>query len=508
MGIDDEFSIGRRVASGAVFMVLLRLAFRGIGLISTLILVRLLAPSDFGLVGIAIVAYSVLEMLSELSFKVALVRMKSPLRMHYDTAWTLGVLRGFAIAASLIAAAPFLASFIRDARTEALIYALAALPVIQGFENVRLTELQRNIQFDRLFWYQLAGKVAGFAVVVPAAYFLRSYWALFWGIAAARFVLLPLGYAMRPYRPRFCLAGWSELFDFSKWLLITNVLWAIDANAMSFLIGRIAGSAAIGTYQVANQIALLPASEIAAPIREPMYSGYARVLDDPAALRKQFLDGLGVMVAVTAPMAFGIAVIAEPLTSLFLGANWAAAAPLIQFCAFYGFFDAVGHFTHNLYLALHRQRAFVALLFWTLVVRILLIVSAGYVWGVNGAALTLAVSAAFNMVVWNAWIAPAIGVSTLDFVRCTWRTFFAGVIMMAATAWLLAQWPAPSDTTTGYLRLAAACIWGTGVQVLVQYGLWHLAGRPDGAEAYLVRVVRSGLLQLLPPSRRGPSIWP
>ena len=82
MRSEGEFSVARRVASGAAFMVLLRLTFRTIGLISTLILVRVLAPSDFGLVAIAMVAYSVLDMLSELSFKVALIRMKSPQRVH------------------------------------------------------------------------------------------------------------------------------------------------------------------------------------------------------------------------------------------------------------------------------------------------------------------------------------------------------------------------------------------------------------------------------------------
>ena len=245
------------------------------------------------------------------------------------------MLRGVFIAGLLIATAPVAANFIRDARVEDLTYALAGLAAVHGLENVRLTEFYRNIQFERLFWYQLTGKFAGFVVVVSAAFLLQSYWALFWGMAASRLVLIITGYIILPYRPRVSFGGWTDLFDFSKWLLITNVLWAIDANAMTFLLGRIGGSAAAGTYQVANSIALLPASEVAAPIREPMYSGYARVLDNLPQLRKQFLDGLGLMVAVVGPMAFGISVVATPLTSLFLGADWLAAAPLIQFCAFY-----------------------------------------------------------------------------------------------------------------------------------------------------------------------------
>src|SRR4051812_20842984 len=103
-------SVRRRVAIGAALMVAMRVAFRGIGLASTLILVRLLSPEDFGLVGFVTIAYSVLEQLSDFSSSVALIRMKSPERRHYDTAWTLGVFRGLLSGVLFAFAAPFLAA--------------------------------------------------------------------------------------------------------------------------------------------------------------------------------------------------------------------------------------------------------------------------------------------------------------------------------------------------------------------------------------------------------------
>jgi hypothetical protein len=150
---------------------------------------------------------------------------------------------------------------------------------------------------------------------------------------------------------------------------------------------------------------------------------------------------------------------------------------------------------------LHRQKLFVALLAATLVIRIPAIVIAGYAWGMNAAVFALACSAAFNMVLWNACIAPSIGVSLGDFARCTWRTFAASAAMMLATAWLLAEWAPPLDIGASSVRLAVACLWGAAVQIAVQYGLWHFTGRPEGAEAQLLQITRSGLLQLLAPSR-------
>ena len=82
-------------------MVALRVAFRAISVVSQLILVRLLSPTDFGLVASASVIYGMLGMLSELSTSLALMQMPNPTRQDYDTAWTLGVLRGVVISVLL-----------------------------------------------------------------------------------------------------------------------------------------------------------------------------------------------------------------------------------------------------------------------------------------------------------------------------------------------------------------------------------------------------------------------
>src|SRR5215469_4454033 len=111
-----DHSLGKRVAKGAAWMVLKRLAFKGIGLISTLILVRLLAPEAFGLAAIASTAYDALNAISDLSFSLALVKMKTPTRAQYDSAWTLTVLRGFAIGAVMFVTAPWVAAAMRDPR--------------------------------------------------------------------------------------------------------------------------------------------------------------------------------------------------------------------------------------------------------------------------------------------------------------------------------------------------------------------------------------------------------
>jgi O-antigen/teichoic acid export membrane protein len=487
---EDAFqSVRRGVAAGALFMVLLRFSFRLIGLVNTFILVRLLLPSDFGLVGLVTAAYSILDLLSQMSLQMVIIRMPAPTRDDYDTAWTLGLLRGALIAGMLLAAAPFLATYIHEPRVIQLCYVLAAVSIVQGFENIKLVDLQRELRYQQIFTYQVVGKIAGVLTTIPLAFYLHNYWALISGIAAMRLTMIVMGYVMRPYRPRICFASWHELFHFSKWLMVGNALWVVDANAMTFLIGRIAGTAEIGMYQVGYQIGALPASEIAAPIRDPLYAGSARLLGDMNALRKYFFDNLELMVAVITPLSIGICLMAAPIASIFLGVKWLSTIPLIQYCALYALFDAIGHYPAGVYIVLNKQREYYGLLVILLLVRVPAIIYGGLQSGPQGALIAVTATAILGMVMWNACVPRVLGARPADFLNATWRTVLATSVMAVAVIFAIAAYPVPSAGALQFLRFVVICFLGAAVHLATQFGAWAICGFPDGAERHALRIL-------------------
>src|SRR5689334_2836021 len=129
-------SVTRRMAKGAAWMVLMRLSVRATGFVSILVLARLLTPGDFGLVAMASSMLGLLECLSEFSFDMALIRDRTADRSHYDTTWTLAIIRGLGIASVLAAGASWAAAFYQDPRLEAVLYIVAFASAISGFENV------------------------------------------------------------------------------------------------------------------------------------------------------------------------------------------------------------------------------------------------------------------------------------------------------------------------------------------------------------------------------------
>jgi PST family polysaccharide transporter len=330
-----------------------------------------------------------------------------------------------------------------------------------------------------------------------AAFLLRNYWALVLGTAAQRILVLPLGYAMRPFRPRFDLSEWKMFFHFSKWLMVTNTLWVVDSSVIMFVLGRIVGANGIGLYQIANQVGSLPASEIGAPIRDPAAAGYARVCESPDLMRQSYLENLGLLVAVVMPLSVGIAIMAEPVTHIFLGAKWAAAAPLVAYCAFFALFDAIAHFPGALYIILDRQKSLCVVLAATLVIRVPTVIFAAHLGGILGAMAALTASAFLNMFIWHRFVPAMVELNVGGVMRATWRTVLSSGVMALAVTFLMRAFP-ESATVPAILRFFAIALTGGVLMILVQFALWQASGRPPAAESMALGLVTKLLRRLRP----------
>lgn len=497
MTADPSPGYTRQLAVSAAFMVALRFAFRAIGLISTLILVRFLGPAEFGTVGLAMVTFAILDSLSDMSFEKALIRMPNPQQAHLNTAWTLNIVRGCLMALVLVAAGPLLADFIEEPNVEPICYAIAIIAIGQGFQNIGMVNYQRDFRFGQIFKFQLAAKLVGFTVTITAAFLLHNFWALVIGTAAAKLVLVPLSYLMHPYRPRFSLAVWRDMFSFSKWLLALNVQLMIENYSMVLVLGRIGGPTGIGLFQVANEIGTLPASEVAAPIRQPLYVSYTRHLDDMRGFRHQYISGFALTLTLLIPACIGLMLMSDPVTTLFLGSKWTDAQPILALCAILAIFEAASHCTNDVFIALHRQARFAKLYTVCLIVRVSSIIAGAY-WGdIEGAVIGLLVSTAFNMVFLNFYVAGMIGLAFGDYVRAVWRSFSAAAVMTACVLWLNGVWPNTADTLDSLVRLFTISGIGAIVHVSCLFILWRTVGMPSGPEAHILKGARKFLEKFL-----------
>lgn len=491
-------TVGRKVAVASAYAVLQRVLLRGLGLANTLILVRLLAPEDFGIVALAATLHATLEQLSQAGIGMALIRMRDPEQPHYDTAFTLNLVRGGLIAGGLVGFADWQAGFMGDARIADVMRVLAVAVMLQSLESIRMIDLQRNLQFDRLMRYYVLQKVVGIAIALPFAFMLRNYWALVVALPLNWLVMLPVSYRMAPHRPRLSLARWREFFDFSKWLFIGNLFQIVENQMFNVIIGRLQGVAAVGLYQVAYQVAALPISEIAAPIRAPHFAGLAQVQNSLAELRRHVLTGLELQWVVILPLSVGIALTAHEITVLFLGQRWLDLVDLMALVALFAAFDAVAPLVFNLMLILNRQPLLLAV--WA----VLLALRVGAVlWGVaqaglTGAALGMLAGAVLSALAWLVITGRLLRTPVAP-LRALWRGSAAAAVMAAAllalpldaTAWLA------SATLGLVVTLLLKAALGALVYGGVLFGCWRLVGAPgESAERHLLRTARPVLVRL------------
>jgi O-antigen/teichoic acid export membrane protein len=477
--------LGSAVARGAAWTVAFRMMDRTIGLISTLILARLLAPEDFGLIAMATTLLAFIEVLTVGEFSSAIIQNPNAERRHYDTAWTLNASFGLGAALLLAALAYPTAQFFNEPRLAAVVLAFCALPLLDGLFNIGCVDFRKHLQFDKDFLLQVGRKLSGFVVVLPLAYFTRSYWALVLGMIAGRAGGLLLSYALHPFRPRPSLEATRSLFGFSGWLMLNNALTFLNVRGAHLVIGRMLGPQPLGLYTVSHEMAHLPTTELASPLNRAIFPGYSKLQHDLDALGDAFLRVLGVIAVATIPAGVGMAAIAHLFVPVVLGPQWIAGIPLITLLALAGTLHAVQVNIESVYYAMGRPRlkAFITLMEVLLFLPLLVAVVPRHgLVGVAGALLvTVCIAAPVNFgLVLRMLRMPASRV-----IGVLWRPTLAALSMWLLLHFAFTKAPAGS-TAAAAGQLAAAVAAGAGTYGLMLLALWAASGRPAGAERWLL----------------------
>ncbi len=470
-------SVRKRLTLGAIWTAGGRILSNLMGLASTLALARLLTPNDFGLVAIATVIYAIIGAVTELSLGSALIQHKSLDREHYDTAWTLGILRSVAIALVLVVAAYPVAAVYGDQRLVGIFFLLGVSALVQGLANPKLIDYRRRLSFHQEILSDVATKLVGLAVSVAIALTFHSFWALVIGALASQTAGVIISYVIIPYAPRLALAQWRNLFSFSIWLALSSGLNALNYRADQLALGAMMGNGPLGQYTVGDNLAALPVRESTAPITNVLFPAFSRLQDDPYRLRQAFLRMQRLLVATALPVGMGFALVAGPLINLVLGPQWTQAALVGQILGATYAAQAFLLPVTPLAMGLGRTRLlFVRDVFYVLV-RYPLIFVGLFTGGLFGLLVSRSVMGVIGVAV-EAYIARRlIGVTMTTQLVSSWRAVLA-TLTMAASVWAVDL----VSSGDGILQLALKILIGAGSYFAMTAALWWAAGRPAGPE--------------------------
>ncbi|HLY53567.1 MAG TPA: oligosaccharide flippase family protein, partial [Steroidobacteraceae bacterium] len=304
--------LSRAVTTGIGWTAGARMVVRALGLLSTLVVARILTPADYGLVALATSFIALLDLATSFSFDVALIQRVDARQAHYHTVWTLNVILYSGVAILVLASAGRVAAFYREPRLTATLNWLALAFLVSGFQNTATVGFRRELDFLRDSALMVVQKLPAVLVTIPCAVWLRDYRALLAGQVVGAAASVAVSFIARPMLPRFTLHAARELFGFSIWLLLNNFIVFLRTRGFDFLIGKWLGAAALGLFNLAFEISNLPSTELVAPVNRVVLPVYARLAQQPVELRREFARLLRWMALIILPVSVGIASVAEP----------------------------------------------------------------------------------------------------------------------------------------------------------------------------------------------------
>lgn len=470
------------VAKGAVLVVAMRWTDRLVGVLSTVILARLLLPEDFGIVAMASIVVGLIDTLLDLGVGSALVQNKHAGREEFDTAWTLRLLQAAFAALLLWLVAPWAAEYFRDPRVVDVIRVMAVAILIGGFENIGIVAFQKNMEFGRDFQFFFFRRIAGFVVTIALAFSLKSYWAMVIGTVVGRAVGVAISYFLHEYRPRFSMARFRNLWSFSKWIIVNNVGYYGLRQVDKFLVGRRTDAASMGSYSLADDIAAMPTTELLTPLSRVLFPVFVDSAHDPEKLRSAFCKAIGVQSLIGLPAGVGLFAIAGDVVLLLLGERWEQAVPLIQTLALINIFSALSYSSSYLLLALGKIRAIAYLSWLSVWVFVFLLIAVFPEAGAQGIADVRLATTAFGFIVFVYLVlqtAPSIRLR--DYLEHSWRPLLSTGVMALSLSIIPRL-----DSLVLLLQVILSVAFGAVVYICSILALWRLSGCCDGAETYLL----------------------
>ena len=435
-----------RGASTTLTGQLIRIAVQLTGIV---ILGRLLAPSDYGLVASVMAIIGVGEVLRNFGLSSAAIQARELSRNQKDNLFWVNSTIGLGISAIAFLCSGPIAELYGDDRLKALTQVLAVTFLLNGIATQFRADLNRNFRFLALAGTEIGAQIGGLVVGIVLALNGFGYWSLAGQQISAGVLMIVLLIPVTGWFPRW-FHRHTKLMHFVAFgsnLAGTQLLGYASRNADSVVIGATLGAGPLGLYNRAFQLLLLPLNQINAPSTRVALPVLSRLQDDRERYARFILLGQTIMLhLVTLVLAFACAQ-ATPIISIALGSRWLDSAPIFQILSIAGFFEAAAYASYWVFLSkgITRQNLYFSLSTRPLLIALVLL---GSLWGVHGVAAGYSLGVAL---IWPAgllWIsrvtdAPA-GAMFLTGVRAIVGYGLATGASYAATFWIPGGMPLAS----------------------------------------------------------------
>jgi len=425
-------SLINRITSGVKWSSISQVGRQSIQLITTIILTRLLAPSDFGLVGMGAVVTGFVTLFHDLGTSAAVIQKEVVSEVFLSSIFWVNASFGLLMAVALFVCAPFAANLYHEPRVTLILQILSLSFLVSGLSIVQQAILERELAFEKLAKIEIAANVSSSLVCIGSALLGAKVWSLVFQTLMFSVATTALLWMSSDWRPK-AFFRWQEVMSVSRFSLnLTgfNIFNYFSRNADYILIGRFLGAQSLGYYTMAYRIMLYPIQAISAVVGRVMFPAYSQIREDETRFRRIYLKVVGTIALITFPMMIGLWGLADQFLLTVLGAQWKPVILLILVLAPIGLMQSIITTVGTIYQAKGRTDLLfrVGMITSSLVILAFVI---GLRWGIVGVAAAYAIATVVCLYPNFAIPFHLIGLRFSEFGRIMTPIFLMSLAMLA-----------------------------------------------------------------------------
>jgi O-antigen/teichoic acid export membrane protein len=327
-----EKSIRQHAISGMIWGSVGQFGNQVFNFILSIILARLLAPEEFGLLALITFFLSISDVFINSGLGTALIRTKGLKSIDFSTVFYYNISISLFFYALVFLCAPYIAAFYNNPLLVNITRWIALTLIFNSFSLVQNAIASKELNFKRIKLIELIALAVSIPISIFLAYKGFGVYSLVGLNISQSATKAILYWSTSKWKPtfEFSILSFKKLFSFGSKILITNIYSTFIGNIESVLIGKMFSPASLGFYFRAFSTKELPLKIFSSAIALPVYSLLAKYNDDNHEFKRIHLKFYKIISFIFFPMSFGMIALAKPLVIVLYTAKWLPSVPMIQ----------------------------------------------------------------------------------------------------------------------------------------------------------------------------------
>lgn len=323
------------IRKSLAFSLLDRYASLVVAVVSSMVLARLLTPSQIGVFAVTMAMLALVSTMRDFGAGQYLLQEKELTRDRIRAVWTVQLVVGISFAGLIAIAASFVAEFYREPEIEAIMYILGLNYLLSPFGSITYAWLTREMRYDAIAIARFSGSLAGAAASVVLAYNEQGPISLAYGSLITTFVNAAVASMFRPAGYPW-LPGTRELrrvLAFGVKLTASTVAGTVTTNSPEYFLAKLQNASAVGYYSRANGLVQMFNRLVTDAVWSVAYAWFSKASREGVSLAQPLLSAINYVVPLAASFAVVLALLAHPIVRLLYGGQWDDSVDVVRLLA-------------------------------------------------------------------------------------------------------------------------------------------------------------------------------